>query len=90
MIAKIEKMNKNCMKGLVKQVMSITVYSAKKTFTQLCRAKASNKRLQEMVESSKCLNKASAEIQKCYDHTIDHFISLKQVDNKVKIPMACW
>ena len=90
MISQMEKMNKNCMKGLVKQVMSITLYSAKKTFTQLCRTKSTNKRLQELIESSKCLNKANNEIQKCYDNTIDHFISLKGVDNKVKIPMACW
>ncbi|XP_054155161.1 uncharacterized protein LOC128953673 [Oppia nitens] len=89
-ISKIEKLNKNCMKGLVKQVLSVTTYSAKKTFGQLCRQKSGpSKRMQEMLEAAKCLNKASDEIQRCYNITIDHFFSLKSVDDKVKIPMAC-
>jgi hypothetical protein len=92
MINTIESLNKKCIKGLPKQFLSVLVYSAKKLVKQICRAKNLSKRMKELVDSAKCLNKAHNQIQKCYDTAIDNFLGIKNLKNQdnLKIPMACW
>ncbi|XP_054155321.1 uncharacterized protein LOC128953825, partial [Oppia nitens] len=77
-----------CMDGLSKQVTSVLIYSGKNAIKQFCRK--SNSKVAELLRASKCANKGSAEINKCYTQLIDKLLGIQNTkDHKKKIPQVC-
>ncbi|CAG2172557.1 unnamed protein product [Oppiella nova] len=73
--------------GLTKQVASILIYSLKNSIAQLCSKES--KKLDELIASTKCINTATPEINRCYTNLIDGMLgTLNAPDNK-KIPHVC-
>lgn len=83
----IDQYKSKCMKGLPKQVTSILVYSIKNSIGQLC--KKDSKKLTELISSTKCINRANPEINKCYTKLIDGILGTKHANDSKKIPHIC-
>jgi len=90
LVDSIELLNKNCIKGLPKQVLSVSIYTVKRVIKQFCRKNSKNKILSEYLESAKCMNKAHNELAKCSSKSIDHLLGIQFAVENLKIPMACW
>lgn len=76
------------MKGLTKQVTSILIYSLKNAISQYC--KKDSKKLSDLMLSTKCINTANPEINKCYTTLIDGILGIKHAEDNKKIPFVCW
>lgn len=85
----LEDLNKRCMKGMMKEVVGIVLYSVKKKRRAMCR-KNTTPELRQLVESGKCVNKGRFELEKCANKSMDRFIAMKNVENDMKIPLVCW
>lgn len=85
----IEDLNTRCMKGLMKRVVSVVIYSMKKQRKSLCR-KTPNQKMIEFVSAGKCINKGSKDIEKCAKASIDHVLGIKFAEEDIRIPLLCW
>jgi len=77
------------MKGLFKQIVSVVIYSIKKERKVLCR-KNPTKELHELLATGKCVNSGRIELEKCAKISIERALVMKDADQDLKIPLACW
>ena len=88
-ITTLDDLNKRCMKGLMKEVVGIVLYSVKKKRKSMCK-KNPTPELRELVDSGKCVNAGRFELEKCANKSLDRFMAMQEVDNEMKIPLVCW
>lgn len=87
LVENIEGLNKKCLEGLSKRVLTVSIFTVKSVIRQLCRK--SNKLLPEYFEAAKCINSAHNPVGKCFTRSIDQLLGMQFADEKQKIPMAC-
>ena len=56
--------------------------------SQLCNK--DSKKLNELMSSTKCINTATPEINKCYVNMIDSILGTAHAEDNKKIPHICW
>ncbi|XP_054155119.1 uncharacterized protein LOC128953639 [Oppia nitens] len=84
----LDDLNKRCMKGMMKEVVGIVLYSVKKKRRSMCK-KSPTAELRELTDSAKCINKGRSGVEKCANKSLDRFMAMKNVDNDLKIPLVC-
>jgi len=87
-MALLEDLNRRCMKGLFKEVVSIVIFSVKKKRRNIC-GKRPTAELRDLLEAGKCVNKGRKQIENCANRGIDNFLGIKNVEQNVKIPLVC-
>jgi hypothetical protein len=84
----LENYSKRCKKGLPKQFFAIMMYTIRSNLNKMCK-KGSKKGI-EFLAATKCMNKASGELEKCHNVMIDKLQGIKFAEDKKKIPHTCW
>lgn len=88
MIQTVDNHNQKCNKKMIKQVMSLSVYTARQHVSQICKK---SKRRDQLMTAFPCGNKSNKEVDKCLTKLIDAMIGAQNlVDDKFKIPTFCW
>lgn len=88
MVKTVEDHNQRCNKKLVKQVMSLAVYTARQQVTHICKK---SKKRDQLMNAFPCGNKSNKEVDKCLTKLIDAMIGAQNlVDDRIKIPSFCW
>ncbi len=88
LVDSIETINKNCINGLPKQLLSVGMYSIKTMVKKSCRK--NSKTTDAEFASAKCVNKAQNEMSKCFTKSIDRLLGMVHAEENKKIPLACW
>ncbi|CAG2111261.1 unnamed protein product, partial [Medioppia subpectinata] len=86
LVENIESLNKRCIDGLAKRVLTVSIFTVKNVIKQLCRK--NNKLLPEYFEAAKCINTVQGKVGKCFSKSIDHLLGMQFAIENKKIPMA--
>ncbi len=87
MIETVENHNNKCNNQIVKQVMSLSVYTARQQMNQVCKE---SKKQKDLMEAFPCANRSNKEVDKCMTKLIDSMIGAQNAEDKHKIPIFCW
>jgi len=87
-ITTLDDLNKRCVKGMLKEVVGIVLYSIKKKRRAMCK-KSTTLELRELVDSGKCVNGGRMELERCANKSLDRFMAMRDQPNDMKIPLAC-
>jgi hypothetical protein len=78
------------MKGLIKQVVSVVIFSVRKEQKVICKKSPTpSKDVSDLIASGKCINKARPQLESCADKTIDRLYNIKFAEEKIRIPLVC-
>jgi hypothetical protein len=78
------------MKGLIKQVVSVVIFSVRKEQKVICKKSPTpSKDVTDLIASGKCINKARPQLESCADQAIDRLSNIKFAEEKIRIPLLC-
>jgi len=84
----LEDLNRRCMKGLFKEVVSVVVYNEKKRRRSIC-GKKQTEELRDLLDAGKCVNNRRKQLENCANKAIDRFLGIKNAEQNMKIPLVC-
>lgn len=89
-LERVEQYKSACLKGEVKNLAAVLIYSIKAGSGGYCKA-PNSKRVTEFLKSAPCANKVSATgYQQCQREVVERIWAAEKLPSAEKIPQICW
>ncbi len=81
---------KQCLTPFGRDSAAVLLHSVRNELKTTCKGGRLNKKAEDLLNAAPCANAGLAEFQKCNIRAIDAYMGLLQLEEKMRIPTACW